>query len=230
VISSLVCVDHFVRSEDGSEHVWRPATLISAPSPKQTTMDHGGHGGHGEMDMPSTGCSMHMLWNTDRRPCILFSSIHVQSDFTFSLALAAIFLLAVSYEQTRLLAARHDRRLRFDALFRAGTGPGLGGRRSASPLNDTEEPLLGARSRSAAVAAARRAGTSSVLLPPNKQVVRSLFYTYNVAVSFILMLIVMSYNSFLISAVLAGAFVGHFVLHWELSIESDEEDKGMACH
>lgn len=60
------------------------------------------------------------------------------------------------------------------------------------------------------------------------------------------MLVIMTYNAYLyvhqsssdqdlfildsIAAVLGGAFVGHFFLHRELPIGSEEEDRGMACH
>jgi len=45
------------------------------------------------------------------------------------------------------------------------------------------------------------------------------------------MLVIMTYHAYLIASVLAGAFVGHFVLHRELPVSgAEEEDRGMACH
>ena len=46
------------------------------------------------------------------------------------------------------------------------------------------------------------------------------------------MLIIMSYNAYLISSVLIGALVGHFIFHRNLDLGAVEEDSkgGGACH
>jgi len=176
-------------------------------------MDHGGHGGMGH-DMPGmdSGCSMSMLFNADPTPCVLFESWHVRSRGGLFFTMIAIALLGVAYEYTRLYAARYDCAIKMRALLAVSSN---GGRRTP-----TDDGALGG-SRSVARGSAVRA-------PPGAQFVRSLLYVFNVALSFVLMLIVMSYNYYLISAVLFGAFVGHQLLHRDL--ELGESDRGMACH
>jgi copper transporter 1 len=85
-----------------------------------------------------------------------------------------------------------------------------------------------------------------VRLSVGQQLARSGLYVVNVALSFFLMLVIMTYNSYvsasrpaapnltrrqLIFSVLAGAFVGHFVLHRDLPLAALPDDsKGMQCH
>ena len=124
-------------------------------------------------DMPGMGggCSMSMLFNADPTPCVLFESWHVQSRGGLFCSMVAIALLGVSYEYSRLYASRYDRAIKMRALLAAGSN----GRRTP-----TEEGSLGA-SRSIAVARG-----SAVRAPAGAQVVRSLIYVFNVALSFML--------------------------------------------
>ncbi|MBW0569788.1 hypothetical protein O181_109503, partial [Austropuccinia psidii MF-1] len=67
-----------------------------------------------------------------------------------------------------------------------------------------------------------------IIVPRSIQLTRSLLYVSNIALSFFLMLVIMTYNAQIILAVLAGAFVGHFIFHRQLT--NNESNRGMACH
>lgn len=124
-------------------------------------------------DMPGMGggCSMSMLFNADPTPCVLFESWHIQSGGGLFFSMVAIALLGVFYEWSRLYASRYDRAIKMRALLAAGSN----GRRTP-----TDEGSLGA-SRSIAVARG-----SAVRAPAGAQLVRSLIYVFNVALSFVL--------------------------------------------
>ncbi|GAA6062241.1 hypothetical protein JCM10212_000820 [Sporobolomyces blumeae] len=73
----------------------------------------------------------------------------------------------------------------------------------------------------------------TVRLPWSVQTRRSLFYVAHVALSFYVMLLVMSYNLQIIGAILVGAFVGHFAFQRNFDLGGDDGDvasKGMQCH
>jgi copper transporter 1 len=188
---------------------------------QKVLMDHGAtdHGAtdHGDMDLASMRCTMNMLWNADTKgPCIVFRFLQLKGPWSTLAYMVLLAVLATAYEYLRLYAASHDRVVRARLVLgptaaascRSGAQPGS---RASSPHGSPE----------------RRWG--SLVVPRSQQLGRSALYVLNVAISFFLMLVIMTYNAQLIFAVLVGAFVGHFVFHRELSLEGDSA-KGMACH
>lgn len=74
-------------------------------------------------------------------------------------------------------------------------------------------------------------------LPRSHQVIRSLGYAATVSLSFFLMLLFMTYNAWIIGAVVAGAALGHYLFQRPGAAGEDEDEegdgddfKGMACH
>ncbi|CAN6622229.1 copper transport protein Ctr2p [Trichomonascus vanleenenianus] len=65
--------------------------------------------------------------------------------------------------------------------------------------------------------------TRNVSGSPRQKIARSAFYAFQVAYSFFLMLIFMTYNGWAMLAVTAGAFVGFYI--W-----GERSSRGMACH
>lgn len=115
---------------------------------------------------------MRMLWNTDTTStCVLHPFFRIHSPLTLFLNLALTFLLALAYERSRLYAATYDRQLRAQLVQRK--------RRNSSPPVPTDgDALLG--------------GGARVAVEGSTRMMRSGLYTANVALSFILMLIVRS--------------------------------------
>ncbi|ORY84659.1 Ctr copper transporter family-domain-containing protein [Leucosporidium creatinivorum] len=202
-------------------------------------MDHSMHGTTMDMgDMPMR-CKMSMVWNTEPHGiCLVFPFLQIQrSTSSLIFWLSFLALLSVFFEWSRLYAGSLDRQLRSTLrgaggnLAAAGAAVGTStprsgqARRPSSALGDaSEEALLGGRSRQA---------WGSVRLPVSIQTRRSLLYTLNLAISFYLMLIIMTYNAQCIGAVLFGAFVGHFIFqrNFDLAAGGGEDDgKGLSCH
>jgi len=74
-------------------------------------------------------------------------------------------------------------------------------------------------------------GTPVPIIP---RVLRALIYGVTVFLSFFLMLIFMTYNAYLIGAVVVGAALGHYIFGSTINIDAILADssgsKGLACH
>jgi len=71
-------------------------------------------------------------------------------------------------------------------------------------------------------------------VPFYPRVLRATLYGVQVFVSFFLMLVFMTYNAYLIFAVVLGASIGHFIFGAAMDVEAvlagADLGKGMACH
>ena len=54
-----------------------------------------------------------------------------------------------------------------------------------------------------------------------QQAIRAALYTAQFAVAYILMLLAMYYNGYIIICIFIGAFIGHFALSWDLTRSED---------
>lgn len=182
-------------------------------------MDHGGHDGQ-EMPM----CAMHMLWNTQViDTCVIFKSWHIHTYFQFVLSLLAIVLLGVFYEYIRVFQRRVDDYImtKYGKGKRPTSPPGGSGRST---------PERGARADEAvSLLNGRRVRSLGVSVPTHFRALRAALYAAGVFLSFFLMLVFMTYNAYLIFAVVAGAAIGHYVFGGYLEVNNTEK-KGMACH
>ncbi|KAJ8515595.1 hypothetical protein ONZ45_g6997 [Pleurotus djamor] len=195
-------------------------------------MNHGDHGGHGGHDMPmGPKCSMNMLWNTQIvDTCIVFPSWHIGSNASFVLSFFIIVLLGVFYEYLRAfqhnvdvrIAASLDKKGKGKRILLGGSRSGSGSGRSTPEESGEEVGLLTLKPVAAGVP-----------VPPTLRVLRAALYGATVFLSFFLMLVFMTYNAYLILAVVAGAGIGHFIFGSHMDPEailSGSGSKGMACH
>lgn len=181
---------------------------------------------HGDMDMGGK-CSMNMLWNTQIiDTCVVFPSWHVRSHWHFALSFAAIVALGVFYEWLRAFSGRIDRsvarRLAQEAKGKGRVSPSA----RASPGLEEDEGLLTGR---------RSFKTPLAKVPAIDRVLRASLYGIIVFLSFFLMLVFMTYNAYLILAVVLGASLGHYLLGESMDTDNvlyggAGDGKGMACH
>ncbi|KIO25310.1 hypothetical protein M407DRAFT_244107 [Tulasnella calospora MUT 4182] len=176
-------------------------------------MDHSHHHDMGSMDTEAR-CKIHMLWNWETiDSCVVFRSWHVHNMFQFVITCLIIVLIGVAFEWLRKVQKRYDYTLSKGPVGAPGT------KRSRSP-----PPA----SRAGAPAPDRLA-----LMP---RLIRASLYSLLVFISFFIMLIFMTYNGYLVLSVVAGAFIGHFLLNSELAVDDDPASggaigsNGMACH
>lgn len=159
-------------------------------------MDHGSHGGMHDM------CSMSMLftWDTTNL-CIVFRQWHVRSTPGLIVSLAAVVLLAMGYEALRALSRTYE-----DAINQ---------RLSVMPHDEAHNE------------------TTSFLAPGRNQenaskrghVIKAVLYGVQNFYAFMLMLIFMTYNGWVMIAVSLGAFLGYLVFGHTTSATKDN-----ACH
>ncbi|KZT10821.1 Ctr copper transporter [Laetiporus sulphureus 93-53] len=186
-------------------------------------MDHGGH------DMPmGPKCSMNMLWNTQiEDTCVVFRSWHISSKTAFAFSFLAILALGVLYEWLRV-AQRDVDRLIARRLLADGKGKA---RVPRSGRNTPESDSEGAGLLTGLPSTKPIVGTPLPLLP---RIIRAVLYGLTVFLSFFLMLVFMTYNAYLIMAVVFGAAIGHFIFGSHMDINAAlsvaVDGKGMACH
>ncbi|TEB28518.1 Ctr copper transporter [Coprinellus micaceus] len=182
-------------------------------------------------------CKLHMLWNTQiENTCIVFRSWHISTKLTFLFSCLAIIALCVFHEYIRVLQKQVDYRVALSLKDKAKLGgsatPGSA-RRSPSPTRgrgsspEEESGLLSGRR----IFAAKVKG---VPVPTPSRVLRASIYGASVFISFFLMLVFMTYNAYLITSVVIGAALGHYVFGGTLNpdavLNEGGQDKGMACH
>ncbi|KAG9125108.1 hypothetical protein FRC07_008946 [Ceratobasidium sp. 392] len=203
-------------------------------------MGHGGHGGmdhggHGGMDM-GPKCDMNMLWNTQIiDTCIVFKSWHISSTGTFIVSFLAIVALGVAYEWLRRAQTVLD--VRIARSISKGKASALDGPDSEeAPLNPRayKKPAMFAELdfKDSGIEAIRMADAT---LSPGARISRAALYGASVFLSFFLMLVFMTYNAYLILAVVVGASLGHYVFGAQMDAEAVLNNagvggKGMACH
>jgi len=172
-----------------------------------------GHTGHAAHDMPRARCSMNMLWNYQIvDTCIVFRSWHVSSTTSFVLSFFAIVAIGVFYEWLRSYQKVVDRKI--VAVESKGKVRSGASRDASRERTQEDVSLLGK-------------GSNGISISPLSRIIRAVLYATTVFISFFLMLVFMTYNAYLILAVVAGAGIGHYFF---ADISVDGDSKGMACH
>ncbi|GAA5938039.1 hypothetical protein JCM3775_005319 [Rhodotorula graminis] len=224
---------------------------------------HMGSGHHMPDHHGAIPCKMAMLGNTDPIGiCLVFPSMQITSSATLVFYLALLILLSMATEYLRLSLATFDRALRSNirggglAALSGDSAPEsspvLGASRRGSRINvpsrrgsavgplmveGADEALLGGGGGAGGggVGGSRIAPRywGVVRLPWFVQLRRSAGYALHVALTFYIMLLVMSYNLQIVGAIILGAFLGHFVFHRGIDLGAgagDEDQKGLQCH
>lgn len=166
-------------------------------------MDHSGMG-HGGMDHGDGGmhdmCSMSMLftWDTTNL-CIVFRQWHVRSTTSLLFSLLAVVLIAVGYEAIRALSRRYE-----DTLAK---------RVQALPSGTVTEttPMLSGQNQGQA--------------DQRAHIIKAVLYALQNFYAFMLMLVFMTYNGWVMIAVTLGAFIGYVTFGQKTSATKDN-----ACH
>jgi copper transporter 1 len=170
-------------------------------------MDHGhmdhGHGGHGGGDGGmGEMCSMNMLftWDTTNL-CIVFRQWHVRSTTSLVFSLVAVLLLAVGYEALRSVSRSYEQAI----AKRVQATP-----RDASVTENT--PFL-------------FSGQNQPEASRRGHLIKAVLYALQNFYAFMLMLVFMTYNGWVMVTVSLGAFVGYLVFGEDTSATKDN-----ACH
>jgi len=161
-------------------------------------MDHGHDHGGGIEDM----CNMNMLftWDTTNL-CIVFRQWHIRSTASLIFSLLAVVLLGVGYEGLRFLSRRYEVAVsnRIEALP------------SRNIITETTPFVATGQNQEQA---SRRA-----------HVLKGLLYAFQNFYAFMLMLVFMTYNGWVMIAVSVGAFAGYLLFG-----QTTSATKENACH
>jgi copper transporter 1 len=166
-------------------------------------MDHGdmdhGHGDMGDM------CSMNMIftWDTNNL-CIVFRSWRITTTTSLLFSLAAVVLLSVGYEALRALSRRYELALQrqVDSL------PNTAGDPSLTETTPFFQP-----------------GQNQAQAGQRAHIIKGLLYAVQNFYAFMLMLVFMTYNGWVMISVSVGAFIGYVIFG-----QSTSSTKENACH
>ncbi|KAI3328813.1 ctr copper transporter [Ustulina deusta] len=157
-------------------------------------MSHGG-----DMDMDDSSCSTHMLWNWNTiGACFFAESWKIKTEGMMAATCIGVFLLAIVLEFVRRVGSEYDQLIlgqfqqHVDAQF------------ATSKLEDDS----------------RSGGTrpvSQIVMfraTPIQQLIRSFIHAVAFGIAYILMLIAMAFNGYVIIVIIVGAGFGKFLCDW----------------
>ncbi|WVQ93839.1 hypothetical protein IAU59_000917 [Kwoniella sp. CBS 9459] len=202
--------------------------------------DHSSHGGHEGHSMPMPGdapaCSMNMLWNNQiADTCVVFQSWHISGPVTMAISCMAVILISLFYSYLLHSIKAYDRRIALNIYQtsqpnrRESSVPGLGG--LSSRRESSLVPPVPAGYNTVESGALNKMGVTKLSL--QTRLTRGGLYAISVAISFWLMLVAMTYNTYLFGSIVVGAFLGHVLYEDEMdvgSVLSGGNGKGLACH
>ncbi|KAL2891648.1 Copper transport protein ctr4 [Ceratocystis lukuohia] len=180
------------------------------------------------MDMGAT-CKINMLWNWYTiDACFLAESWHITSKGMFAGSCIGVVLMVVMLEFLRRSSKEFDRWLiaQHIAAYTGGAaaiGAVGAGARAASATSEgagSDKAGMGCGASSTPAAAAAVAVASQPTVPPFRpnvwqQATRALLHVMQFALAYIIMLLAMYFNGYIIICIFIGAFIGAFIFHWE---------------
>ncbi|KZV84515.1 Ctr copper transporter [Exidia glandulosa HHB12029] len=165
------------------------------------------------MSMGGMDCKISMLWNWNTvDACFISKDWHITSKGMFAGTVIAIFFLVILVELVRRLAREYDRKIARDAAAF-----------DARLMNST---AVGSDAKLAAVEGAPLA----TIARPIRQAVRSTLYMVQFGAGYMLMLLAMYYNGYiLIFGIFFGAWAGHFLTAWDTVGHGEAVAKDCCC-
>ncbi|ORX41105.1 Ctr copper transporter family-domain-containing protein [Kockovaella imperatae] len=168
------------------------------------SMDHGSSSSMNDSSASSMsmsmgdGCKISMLWNWYTvDTCFLSATWHNKTRAMFAGSVIGVFFLTIAIEFVRRLGREFDRRLVAAARVRASLGQSTSAPNSEDNLNKN----LGSAE-----------GTSFVYTPTwGHQVLRGLLYGSQFAAAFLVMLLGMYYNGYMLFAIFLGQTTGYII-------------------
>ncbi|KAM7188123.1 putative high affinity copper protein [Naviculisporaceae sp. PSN 640] len=153
-------------------------------------MNHGDHGGGS--DMPA--CKITMLWNWYTiDACFLSSQWQIKSNGAFAASCIGVILLVVLLEASRRLGKEFDTRINREFQARVATLTA----NAHSTANAGDGPQ-----------------TFTLRASPLQQFIRALLHAITFGLAYIVMLLAMYYNGYILICIFIGAGLGKFLCDW----------------
>ncbi|KAI1339405.1 copper transport protein ctr4 [Xylariaceae sp. FL0016] len=154
---------------------------------------------HMSMESGSSTCESHMLWNWQTvDSCFLAESWQIENDGMFAATCIGVMLLVVILEFTRRIGKEYDALIlrQFQQHIAA----------QAALVKPTEACCSDAPSPGPRTVTFRAS--------PLQQLVRSVIHGAAFGLAYIIMLIAMSFNGYVIICIVLGATIGKFLSDW----------------
>lgn len=166
-----------------------------------------------------------MLWNWyTLDACFLSSSWRITSHGMFAGSCVAIVALVCMLELLRRIGKRYDHYLLRECQTRRQASVSADGPSTSARTGNVKNGVTSA--------AMSLLGNSSkpVAFRPTalQQMVRALLHTLQFALAYIIMLLAMYYNGYVIFCIYIGAFIGFFLFGWE-TLGGPREDAAVCC-
>ncbi|KAF4631267.1 hypothetical protein G7Y89_g6864 [Cudoniella acicularis] len=194
------------------------STTASAAAASSTSMS--------SMDMEAASCKISMLWNWYTiDACFLSSTWQITSKGMFAGSCIGVILLVMSLEFLRRSAKEYDRYIlrQYQRAQTISSAPLIQPNKTSSIASDPPDPSLN--------------GNRGIAAPfrPNifQQAIRATFHMVQFGVAYIIMLLAMYYNGYIIISIIIGAWLGAFAFTWETTNtspqESHKEEATLCC-
>ncbi|KAK4170458.1 putative high affinity copper protein [Cladorrhinum sp. PSN259] len=170
-------------------------------------MDHG----HAEAE---AACKISMLWNWYTiDACFLSRSWHITSHGAFAATCIGVVLMVILLEALRRFGKEYDEHIQRDFAARVAL---IANGAVASNVASNNGGVCPAAPGSGAAEQGRSLAPQTVTFraSPLQQLVRSIIHTATFGLAYIIMLMAMYYNGYVIISILIGALLGKFVCDW----------------
>ncbi|KAG6064626.1 hypothetical protein E4U32_008225 [Claviceps aff. humidiphila group G2b] len=184
-------------------------TTVALAMPTASAKSMGGMGG-------GSGCKISMLFNLYTiDSCFLSSQWRITSNAAFAGSCIGVFLLTLLLELLRRSIKEYDRYLIRQHRSRHQTASSATGSTTGSATGSATPPNT--TKNCAAAVSSITCGKAIPPFRPNalQQGIRAFLHLLAFFVGYILMLLAMYYNGYILLCIFLGAFVGAFIFQWE---------------
>lgn len=175
--------------------------------------------GMGGMEGMGGDCKISMLWNWNTiDACFLASSWHIRSNGMFAASCIGVALLTVCLEALRRLGREYDGLIARQWRAHAAAQSSIRARCCASsagvcsPRGEEDKSL--SNLTASTVESATLPTSITLRVTPIQQLIRALLHAATFGVAYIIMLLAMYFNGFIIISIIIGAGLGKFVCDW----------------
>ncbi|KAI1764627.1 Ctr-domain-containing protein [Hypoxylon sp. FL1150] len=158
---------------------------------------------HGSMDSSNATCTHAMTWNWNTvGTCFLAETWQIETEGSFAASCIGVFVLVICLEFLRRLGREYDgfilRQFQQHVIAAQARASELEG---SSCCSDAPAPAPGPQ-------------VVTFRATPLQQLIRSIIHAAAFGVAYVLMLIAMAFNGYIIISIIIGAGVGKFLSDW----------------
>ncbi|KAL7782346.1 Ctr domain-containing protein [Trichoderma afarasin] len=162
-------------------------------------------------DISAESCKISMLWNWYTvDACFLSCSWHIQNNGMFAASCIGIVVLVISVEFMRRLGQEYDEFIVRQWRRQAAVASDLVTREAREPTTSSQAILFRAT--------------------PLQQLLRAIIHAITFGAAYIIMLLAMYFNGYIIICIILGSGIGKFVCHWlsaRIDLESKEDERSL---